>query len=323
MTDGPGFERRHPVIDLNDKDLTARLAGIVSADQIATAGLLSGGRVNSNYLLKDASGAPHAVLRLYARGRNVAGLERDILRRLASTVPVPQILHDGTDGAPAFLLLSWVPGETLEAALQSGGPAESLGRATATALAPIHATLQFPAMGLLGPGLEITTAFPGGSESFLGFIKRALAGRMPDRLGPDLTKRFTDFVEAAAPLLDQRPKTACLVHSDFNPPNLRVSGGDAPEVTGVLDWEFAHAGDPLTDLANMLRPRDHQPEAFNQAFVETYQDAAGPLPDNWLSVARLLDLVSQVNFLGGPESRPMIIRWAKAQIIHTMDYVER
>ena len=44
----------------------------------------------------------------------------------------------------------------------------------------------------------------------------------------------------------------CLVHSDFNPKNLLVDP-DTLEVTGLLDWEFAHAGHPYTDLGNLLR----------------------------------------------------------------------
>ena len=42
------------------------------------------------------------------------------------------------------------------------------------------------------------------------------------------------------------------MHSDLNPKNLLVDP-DTLEVTGVLDWEFAHAGHPWTDLGNLLR----------------------------------------------------------------------
>ena len=42
------------------------------------------------------------------------------------------------------------------------------------------------------------------------------------------------------------------MHSDLNPKNLLVDP-DTLEVTGLLDWEFAHAGLPVTDLGNLLR----------------------------------------------------------------------
>ena len=42
------------------------------------------------------------------------------------------------------------------------------------------------------------------------------------------------------------------MHCDLNPKNLLVDP-DTSAVTGVLDWEFAHAGHPSTDLGNLLR----------------------------------------------------------------------
>ena len=44
----------------------------------------------------------------------------------------------------------------------------------------------------------------------------------------------------------------CLVHSDFNAKNILVETATG-EVTGLVDWEFAHAGGPFTDLGNLLR----------------------------------------------------------------------
>ena len=44
----------------------------------------------------------------------------------------------------------------------------------------------------------------------------------------------------------------CLVHSDFNPKNLLVDPGTA-RITGLIDWEFSHAGSPYADLGNLLR----------------------------------------------------------------------
>jgi aminoglycoside phosphotransferase (APT) family kinase protein len=42
------------------------------------------------------------------------------------------------------------------------------------------------------------------------------------------------------------------VHSDFNPKNLLVDPASA-RITGLIDWEFAHAGSPYTDLGNLFR----------------------------------------------------------------------
>jgi len=43
-----------------------------------------------------------------------------------------------------------------------------------------------------------------------------------------------------------------LVHGDYRPGNVLFAGTDRPEITGVLDWETAMLGDPLTELGYLL-----------------------------------------------------------------------
>jgi aminoglycoside phosphotransferase (APT) family kinase protein len=47
------------------------------------------------------------------------------------------------------------------------------------------------------------------------------------------------------------PETT-LVHGDFRPGNVLFAGNETPDVTGVLDWETALLGDPLTELGYLL-----------------------------------------------------------------------
>lgn len=53
------------------------------------------------------------------------------------------------------------------------------------------------------------------------------------------------LAELGADLLGQ---PTCLVHGDFSPKNMLADGGDL----WVLDWEVAHLGNPVFDLAFML-----------------------------------------------------------------------
>jgi aminoglycoside phosphotransferase (APT) family kinase protein len=57
------------------------------------------------------------------------------------------------------------------------------------------------------------------------------------------------------------------VHGDFNPKNLLVDP-ESGVVTGLVDWEFAHAGSPYADLGNLLRFERDDP--FAQAGLATY-----------------------------------------------------
>ncbi len=71
------------------------------------------------------------------------------------------------------------------------------------------------------------------------------------------------------------------VHSDLNPKNLIVDPSTL-RVAAVLDWEFAHAGSPYTDLGNAVR-FDRQP-AWVDAVVAAYDDPSA------LDLARRADL---------------------------------
>lgn len=281
---------------------------------------LSGGRVNSNYALNLKVAPFKAVLRLYARGQHTCRMERDILRTLEDRVPVAKVLLDGSKHTPPFLVLSWIDGETLDDTLaQQTRDPEILGSQAGHALANIH-QIDFPQAGFFGKDLKIEKPFPLGTKSFLAFVTPALDARAGTRLGTRRTDQLRQFSQWAAPYLDRLPNRACLVHSDFNPPNLMALHG---HLAGVLDWEFAHAGTALSDIANMLRHRPYQPPQFDDAFIGAYEADAGALPDHWRSLARILDLMAQIEMLDAPEDRPGIFKWAIERIEDTISFVEQ
>ena len=69
------------------------------------------------------------------------------------------------------------------------------------------------------------------------------------------------------------PARVSLVHGDLRPGNFLYEGD---RVTGLLDWEMAHAGDPLEDLGWIYRPM-WSPEAFLplRDFVALYSRLSG------------------------------------------------
>ena len=55
-----------------------------------------------------------------------------------------------------------------------------------------------------------------------------------------------------------------------------------------LDWEFAHAGHPFTDLGNVLR-FDREP-AYVDAVLATYAELRGTSPERALDAGSAADL---------------------------------
>ena len=86
------------------------------------------------------------------------------------------------------------------------------------------------------------------------------------------------------------------------------------QVSGVLDWEFAFAGGPSFDLANLLRPPAGARPGFAASVQAGYLAGGGKLEDCWQRRAAIADLYSWVDFLARPSSSDAVLRDAAAMI---------
>ncbi|MGF9756677.1 phosphotransferase [Microvirga sp. 0TCS3.31] len=257
-------------------------------------------------------GGQRAVVRLYPpgdpRGDAAPEVDQAVLRLVRGLLPVAEVLEvrhaDAATGRPGLLVTSWLPGERgdlVVARLSAAGDADGLARVGASTGAVAAALAGMP---MLRPGpfvdAELTVgAFPdGGLEDWVD-----------SRLAHWPESRRTPLVAVAGraqDLLDTQRRT-CLVHSDLNPKNLLVDP-DTLEVTGVLDWEFAHAGHPWTDLGNLLRFERHPSyvAALLGAWASRHGGAVGAL----LEGARAADLWALVDLASRERHNPVVDRAA-------------
>ena len=110
---------------------------------------------------------------------------------------------------------------------------DGLARDVGREMAKIHAIA--PADEML-PFLPVPVTNP--SRRIVAELRKGLDGASERR--PALEYVLT-WLDANAP----EPKAVRLVHGDFRTGNYMVEGG---RLTGVLDWEFCHWGDPREDL---------------------------------------------------------------------------
>ena len=126
---------------------------------------------------------------------------------------------------------------------------------------------------------------------------RATAAAHPDLAGA--------IEEQARQMLAPRHGRRTLVHGDYSPKNVIVNGGGPAAQVFLLDFEVAHLGNPVFDLAFMLNhftlKAIHRPElavkynAAARSFWEAYLAAAGDFADE---PARLeSDTVAQLGAL--------------------------
>jgi aminoglycoside phosphotransferase (APT) family kinase protein len=70
--------------------------------------------------------------------------------------------------------------------------------------------------------------------------------------------------------------SAVLVHGDYGPQNCLLGPAAAHEVIAVVDWEWAHAGDPVEDLAWCeWIVRMHHPTCASALNANTPDDCVG------------------------------------------------
>jgi aminoglycoside phosphotransferase (APT) family kinase protein len=270
---------------------------------------LDGGWSGETFLAEAAG--ERSVVRIYARPshRGAAAHEVDaaLLRLVKGLLPVPEVLEvrraDEATGMPALLVTSFLPGERLELLLPRLADAEraTLGRSLGELLAdlggmPTLSTGPFVdgrlTIGSFEPDLDGLPAAVELAESRLGWWS------------PDELTGLREVAVDAQALLDTVGRRV-LVHSDFNAKNLLVDP-DSLEVTGLLDWEYAHAGHPFTDLGNLLRfERD---EVFTDAVLAAYIGRRGGSAGDALALARAADLWALVDLAARRGENPVAER---------------
>jgi aminoglycoside phosphotransferase (APT) family kinase protein len=240
------------------------------------------------------------VVRLYAeRGasRGAAAVEIDaaVLRLVRGRLPVPEVLvvrkPSAVPAIPGMLVTSFLPGERLDLCLPDlSEPARvKVARSLGIALARLAQMPMLAPGAFSDPGLTIEAWAE--APDLPGWVRYQRANSALADWPADAYDGLCTVAATAQGLLNELDRV-CLVHSDFNPKNLLIDPATG-ELAGLLDWEFAHAGSPMTDLGNLLR-FDRDPDF-----------AAGVL-DGYLELAGHLD------GLGGPAARQRLVELARS-----------
>jgi aminoglycoside phosphotransferase (APT) family kinase protein len=246
---------------------------------------LAGGHSGETFLAESAG--ERTVVRIYAdrgarRGPRAVEVDAAVLRLVRGLLPVPEVLEvrraDPAAGTPALLVTSLLPGERLDVVLPAADDdlRRCLGRQVGEVVARL-AQMPMPRPGLFADAdLRLEPLPAHDLTEWVSVHREGLA------LGPDEYDGLLRVAERAQVLLDETGRS-CLVHSDLNPKNVLVDPASGV-VTGLLDWEFAHAGSPFEDLGNLLR-FEREP-LFAESVLATYRER---VPDAPTEVADLLD----------------------------------
>jgi aminoglycoside phosphotransferase (APT) family kinase protein len=220
----------------------------LDADAPVNAQLITGGRSNLTYSVD--VGDDTVVVRRPPMGHVLATAhdmtrERKMIHALHPTdVPVPTVIGWSDDpdvlGAPFFVMEKLV-GEVYRDADQLESLAPPDVHALATRMIDVLVVLH--SVGPESVGLDQLGKATGYLERQVHRWTRQLAGsHTRDIAGLDELRRR---LEGSIP----NNSRSALVHGDYRLDNLIVRDG---EVQGVLDWEMATLGDPMSDLALLI-----------------------------------------------------------------------
>jgi aminoglycoside phosphotransferase (APT) family kinase protein len=254
---------------------------------------LGGGACQDNYRVElslsagELQGERRMVLRSDAKALLAASLSRrqefEVVRAaVAAGVRTPQVhwLTEGLirEGASAYFM-DWVEGDAIGRRVvrnpELARAREKLPEELARQLARIHSVTPAAAPHLTRLG--VTHMVPSGglsAQQAVVVFNRKLLDSLPEP-HPALELCLHWLEEHAPP-----PVPLTLVHGDFRTGNFMVT----PEgLSAVLDWEFAHFGDPMEDLG-WLCVRDWRFSqlalpvggfARREALYTAYEEAAG------------------------------------------------
>lgn len=265
---------------------------------------LSGGHSGRTFV-SEAAGE-RTVLRIYppgdARGADAPQVDEAVLHLVRGLVPVPEVLEvrreQADSGQPGLLVTSWMPGQPGDRVVRGldGAGLARLGAAMGAAAATLAG------MPMLRPGPFVDAELRLGVLPGLGLSE--WAEEHLRRWTAAERAALVPVAEAAQDLLDTVGR-ACLVHSDLNLKNVLVDPTTL-ELTAVLDWEFAHAGHPWTDVGNLIRFQ-RQP-AYVDGVLQAWTDVRGGSVAAVLDGARAADLWALVDLASRAGANPVADR---------------
>ena len=231
---------------------------------------LQSGLANVSY--KVTRDAQDFVLRVRAARGEAPGVEREWERRVLDAVSAARLAPQVLDCAPTegVLLTRWITGASWSAA-QSVQPwaaeqVAGLARRVHAVPPPLPARAMSPALWRI---LYLDAL----QRADLDAVRRATIGAW----GVRALRVLNEYAALAAPV-------DCLCHSDIHRHNVLLS--DSGLV--LLDWEYAHVGDPFWDLAGWISCNDLPIEAgerFLAAYLQREAIAAERIRLHLLSTA--------------------------------------
>jgi aminoglycoside phosphotransferase (APT) family kinase protein len=248
-----------------------------------------------------------SVVRIYPpeddRAERGPEIDAAVLLLVRGLLPVADVreVRQGTEVAPGVLVTSLLPGVRADELLPTldDDQLRVVGAHLGRLAADVAGMPQLRAGVFVDGELHVRPHHVDGLPDLLERLLPELG-----HLAPGEVEALRDVAAEAQTLLDTVTR-ASLVHGDLDPRNLLLDPTTL-ELTGVVDWELAHAGHPFTDLGSLLR--FERAPAFAEAVLAAYAEQRGTPPELALRLARAADLGALIDLAARRGRNPVANR---------------
>lgn len=290
MTFKNNWEKTDQQVKIPLEIIQAMVESALPGKKLASHDVISGGCVNINIKIQLLNEPQPFILRIYVRDKDAAYREQKLAELLKHAVPIPEVYFVGECEGYRFAITEYMRGISLRDLLLNhpNESIESLMLQAGQMLASIQ-QVQFPMVGFFDADLKVSQSIT--RQDYLTFVQTCLTHpNVVEQIGPNNIDKIKEYHEKySAFLLDETQSH--LVHADYDPANILVDKIEGLwKIMAILDWEFAHSGPILLDVANMLRYAHHMPPIFEEAFLQGLMQGGVTLPEKWRISIQLLNV---------------------------------
>lgn len=300
------WEKTSTLITVDAAVIDAMVDSIYPGARIEFLRILEGGCANLNIHLRLVGHPRPLLLRIYVRDPKTSPIEQNVEKLLHPSLPTPQTYATGSVSGFQFAFKEFMVGIPLRDLLlsQSRYELKPLLYEVGRMLFQLS-THRFPQSGFFDEHLCVKHPFaPHFAKNLYtnllenSSLQRNLDKKTYTRLWR-ITNHFTDDLTNIA--------NPCLVHGDFDPANILVQNVEGNwRISALLDFEFAHAGSPLLDIATLLRYGHLMPRDYGEGFLEGLRYHGITLEADLVTRISLLNCLALIEILArtDPQKSP-------------------
>ena len=309
------WERTLPFFYVDKKTIYSLFKGVIKDEQIVDINIINEGCRTSNYMISTTTNDKY-ILKIFLDSEQQYIKECKILDLLKNNIPVQEVCRFEKSAKidnKFYAIYKYLEGKTISRSLKNGYMiSEETIRDAAIILAEIH-KFKFYNVGFFDENLCVRNCLKPLNEWYDEFTTEKVKNRIGIEAIQNIKLLIEDNIEDLL-LMDKEPR---LIHGDFQGTNILV---DRNRICGIIDWEFAMAGHPLSDIGQFFRYEEYFNRDSIFIFEEEYRKKSDYiLPENWYKLSKIRDLANLIQLIGFEQDMPNKYSDVKSLILRTID----